>query len=89
MAPSIANDGVKTMQHPMELEAAEAAKLVGRDVPELGEDGLPTGKMSRQPLEADEVLAVRVRDHVVTVVTVAGERLTGEVPAARGARGAK
>lgn len=68
------------MNNPMDLPAAEAAKLVRRDVPELDRDGKPTGKTKPAPVGADEVFAVRVRDTAVTVITTAGEKLTGTLP---------
>lgn len=68
------------MENPMDLPAAEAAKLVHRDVPELDEAGTPTGKLARGAVKPDEVFAVRVRDTGVTVITTSGERLTGLLP---------
>lgn len=65
------------MEHRMDLAPAEAAKLVKREVPELGKDGKPTGKSVEAPIKADEVLACAVRGSAVTVVTIAGEKLTG------------
>jgi membrane protein implicated in regulation of membrane protease activity len=57
------------------MTAAEAAKLVSRDV---GKDGKPNGEIARKPVRADEVLDFRdYGDHVV-VVTVDGQKLTGE-----------
>ena len=73
------------MNNPMDLEPAEAAKLVGREVPVLDKDGKPTGKTERKPIAAREVFACRVRDTTVTVVTTAGEKLTGVVQKKAGA----
>jgi hypothetical protein len=69
------------MENPMDLEPAEAAKLVGREVPVLDRDGKPTSKTERKPISARDVFACRVRDDAVTVVTTAGEKLTGVLPA--------
>lgn len=70
------------MNNPMDLKPAEAAKLVGRDVPVLDKDGKPTGKLERRPIKAEEVFACRVADDgAVTVVTTSGEKLTGNLPA--------
>lgn len=71
------------MSKPMDLPAAEAAKLVKRGVPELGKDGKPTGKMLEKAVSAAEVFAVAVRDDAVTVVTVDGRKLHGTVPATK------
>lgn len=72
------------MNNPMDLEPAAAARLVKREVPATDKEGKPTGKMQRVPIEAGEVFAVRVRDGDVTVITTAGERLTGTLPPAKG-----
>ena len=58
-------------QHPMDLPAEQAAKLVKRLAPEIG---------------ADEVFANRVRGDVITVVTTLGEKLTGKAPASKGGK---
>lgn len=63
------------------LSPAQAAKLVKRQVPEIGKDGKPTGELVDQAIRPDEVLAFVVRDDEVTVVTIAGEKLTGVLPA--------
>lgn len=68
------------MDNPMDLPAAQAAKLVKRQIPEADEDGNPTGKMKPVDVDADEVFACRVRDTVLTVITTDGVRLTGAVP---------
>lgn len=62
------------------LTPKDLAKLVKREVPEI-KDGKPTGKMVEQAIRPEEVLAHAVRGDVVTVVTIAGEKLTGTVPA--------
>lgn len=69
--------------NPMDLPAAQAAKLVKREVAELGKDGKPTGKTVAEAIKADEVLACRVRGDELTVVTTAGEKLTAALPAAK------
>lgn len=68
------------MENPMDMPAADAAKLVKRQAPELAEDGTPTGKLVDAAVQADEVFAVRVRDASVTVITTSGERLLGLLP---------
>lgn len=73
-------------QHPMDLPADEAAKLVTRLAPEFGADGKPTGKDVEVEIGADEVFANRVRGDVLTVVTTAGEKLTGKAPKAKAAK---
>lgn len=70
-------------QNPMDLPAAEAAKLVKRLVPELDKDGKPTGKDVEVALKPAEVFANRVRGDVLTVVTTDGQKLTGRVPPAK------
>ncbi|NMG48288.1 hypothetical protein GO613_09265 [Azoarcus communis] len=67
-------------QHRMDAPAALAAKAVKRMVPEIGEDGKPTGKHVARAIEADEVLANRIDGETIIVVTVAGEKLTGKAP---------
>lgn len=74
------------MKNPMDLPAAEAAKLVRREVPEVGKDGKPTGKMVDKAVAAAEVFAVAVRGDVVTVVTTDGRKLVGELPARKDAK---
>lgn len=71
------------MNTPMDLPAAEAAKLVKRSVPVM-KDGKPTGEHKDVPIKADEVFACRVRDQDVTVITVDGQKLTSVLSAARG-----
>lgn len=63
------------------LSPAQAAKLVKRQVPEIGEDRKPTGKLVDQAIRPDEVLDFAVRGDELTVVTIAGEKLTGVIPA--------
>lgn len=75
-----------TPQHPMDLPAEQAAKLVSRKAPELGADGKPTGKDTEVEIGADEVFANRVRGDVITVVTTSGEKLTGKAPASKGGK---
>lgn len=73
-----------SQQHPMDLPPEQAAKLVHRRAPEIGTDGKPTGGEVEVELAADEVFANRVRDGVLTVVTTAGEKLTGKAPKGKG-----
>ncbi|WP_341893877.1 hypothetical protein [Ferrovibrio terrae] len=61
------------------LSAAEAAKLVHRLVPQLGKDGKPTGEMDKAPVTEAEVLSFREDGNAVIVVTIAGEKLFGEL----------
>lgn len=61
-----------------ELTAAQAAKLVFRDVPKMGEDGKPTGETKKAAIKADEVLSFRDYGTHVVVVTVDGQKFTGE-----------
>lgn len=68
------------MNKPMDLPAAEAAKLVKREEIELGKDGKPTGKVTEKPITAREVFANVVRGDAVTVVTVDGRKLHGTLP---------
>lgn len=70
-------------QHPMDLPAEQAAKLVKRLAPEIGTDGKPTGRDIEVEIGADEVFANRVRGDVLTVVTPSGEKLTGKAPAGK------
>jgi hypothetical protein len=67
-------------QHPMDLPAEQAAKLIKRLAPEIGADGKPTGGDVEVEIGADEVLSCRVRGDVLVVVTTAGEKLTGKAP---------
>lgn len=69
------------MNNPMDLKPAEAAKLVAREIAVRDKDGKPTGKTELKPIAAAEVFACRVRDTAVTVITTAGEKLTGTLPA--------
>lgn len=75
-----------TPQHPMDLPAEQAAKLVKRLAPEIGTDGKPTGRDTEVEIGADEVFANRVRGDVITVVTTSGEKLTGKAPASKGGK---
>ncbi len=70
-------------QQPMDLDAADAAACVKRTVPELDEDGTPTGKEKAVAVKPAEVFANRVREGEVTVITIDGQRLTGKAPAAK------
>lgn len=66
-----------------ELTAADAAKLVFRAVPKLDNDGKPTGKTTRTPIEADEVLAFRDYGSHVVVVTRDGQKFSGDKKAGK------
>ena len=72
-----------TPQHRMDLPAAQAARLVKRTAPELDKDGKPTGKEVEIAVKPAEVLACAVRGTTVTVVTIDGQKLTGEAPPAK------
>lgn len=69
-----------TPQHPMDLPAEQAAKLVKRLVPEIGKDGKPTGETVEKEVGVDEVFANRVRGDEITVVTTDGQKLVGKAP---------
>lgn len=57
---------------------SEVAKKVVRLVPELGQDGKPTGKTKKAPVSAEEILAFSVFDDSrVVVVTRDGQKLEG------------
>lgn len=72
------------MDNPMDIPAAKAAAAVFREIPEIDKDGKPTGKMVKKPVEADEVLACRLRDEALTVITTDGQKLTGVYVAKKG-----
>ncbi|MCU7934119.1 MAG: hypothetical protein KZQ99_04470 [Candidatus Thiodiazotropha sp. (ex Dulcina madagascariensis)] len=59
------------------MTAAQAAKLVKREVPEI-KGGKPTGKTRQAPIKTDEVLAFREYDDHVVVVTHDGRKLRGD-----------
>lgn len=65
-----------------QMTAAEAAKLVKREAPVVGEDGTPTGKVKPVALDPREVFAYRDHGDHVIVVTVDGQKLRGEKPKA-------
>lgn len=65
----MSEDKTKTMT------AAEAAKLVKRQVPEIGKDGKPTGEMIDQAVKASEVLDFKDNGDEVVVVTRDGQKL--------------
>ncbi|MBK6742519.1 MAG: hypothetical protein IPG66_05880 [Hydrogenophilales bacterium] len=67
-----------TAEAPKGMTAAQAAKLVTRDVPVLGKDGKPTGETAKKAIKADEVLSFRDYGDRVVVVTVDGQKFTGE-----------
>lgn len=72
-APEAAAD-----ESPKGMTIAQAAKLVTRDVPVLGKDGKPTGETAKKAVKADEVLSFRDYGDRVVVVTVDGQKFTGE-----------
>lgn len=59
-----------------EMTAADAAKLVVREVPIL-KDGKDTGKVERIAVKASEVLSFRDGGDHVVVVTADGKKLVG------------
>jgi len=65
-------------QAPKEMTAAEAAKLVVREVPVLDKEGKNTGKVNEIPVKAAEVLSFRDYGDYVVVVTNDGKKLTGK-----------
>ncbi|HYE35499.1 hypothetical protein [Methylocaldum sp.] len=67
-------------EKPVELTKAQAAALVFREVPELGDDGKPTGKVAQKRVTADEVFAFSDYGTHVVVVTVDGRKLRGDKP---------
>lgn len=74
------------MSKPMDMPAAEAARLVRREMPELGRDGRPTGRRIERAVLAVDVFAVAVREGQITVVTTDGQKLFGELPAGKAAK---
>lgn len=61
-----------------EMTAADAAKLVSREVPVLNKDGKPSGETKQAAVKASEVLSFRDYGDTVVVVTTDGQKLTGE-----------
>ncbi len=61
-----------------EMTAADAAKLVSREVPALDDKNQPTGKTKQVAVKADEVLSFRDYGDYVVVVTKDGQKLSGE-----------
>jgi hypothetical protein len=62
------------------LTNKDVAKLVYRDVPTFKDDGTPTGKTKKTPLEEKEVFDFHVRDDgTLVVVTIDGKKLFGTV----------
>lgn len=60
------------------MTAAEAAKLVVREIPVIGKDRKPTGEIKKVPVKATEVLSFRDCGDSVVVVTADGQKLTGD-----------
>lgn len=63
----------------VELTKADAAKAVKREVPVFDKDGKPNGETKAIKVAEEEVLDWAVRGNVVTVVTVDGQKLVGEL----------
>lgn len=59
-----------------EMTAADAAKLVCREVPILNK-GVPTGETKEVAVKTSEVLSFRDYGDCVVVVTTDGQKLTG------------
>jgi DNA-binding LytR/AlgR family response regulator len=64
-------------EQPKELTAAQAAKLVKREVPVM-EKGKPTGKMRQVAISVDKVLTFKDYSTYVVVVTTDGQKLRGD-----------
>lgn len=60
-----------------EMTAAEAAKLVVREIPVI-KDRKPTGEVRQVPVKVGEVLSFRDYGSYVVVVTTDGKKLTGD-----------
>lgn len=67
----------KTPEKPQGLTKSDAAKLVSRPVPVIGEDGKPTGKTKDQPISEKEVLSFKDYGDRVVVVTTDGQKFEG------------
>lgn len=63
----------------VELTKADAAKAVKREVPVLDKEGKATEETKAIKVAPEEVLDWAVRGNVVTVVTVDGQKLVGEL----------
>lgn len=74
----------KTADSPAETELtkSQAAALVFREVPEVDDEGKPTGEMAKKPVRPDEVFAFRDYGTHVVVVTIDGRKLKGDKPKA-------
>ena len=77
---SSANDSVEADETPAqrELTADEAAAHVRREVPVI-KKGEPTGETRLVAVETAEVFAHSLRDGLVTVVTVDGQKFTADL----------
>lgn len=71
------------LPHPFDLPADDAAALVKRERPELGEDGKPTGVLVDVAVRPDEVFANRLHGDVLVVVTTDGEKLSARIDLAK------
>lgn len=60
-----------------EMTAADAAKLVSREVPIFDKEKKPTGETKQIAVKANEVLSFRDYSDRVVVVTTDGQKLTG------------
>lgn len=60
------------------MTAAQAAKLVKREVPVLDKKGQPTGKTKLVAIKTDEVLAFNDYGTHVVVVTNDGQKFKGD-----------
>lgn len=60
------------------ITAADAAKLVFREVPILNKEGKPTGETKQVAVKASEVLSFRDYGDYVVVVTMGGQKLRGD-----------
>lgn len=63
----------------VKVTKAEAAKAVKREVPVFDKEGKPTNETKAIKVSEEEVLDWAVRGNVVTVVTVDGQKLVGEL----------
>jgi hypothetical protein len=70
-------DPTKDDKTPKAMTLADAAKLVRRKVPVLGDDKKPTGEFKEKALAEGEALSFREYDDKVVVVTTSGEKLEG------------
>ncbi|WP_434148145.1 hypothetical protein ACR2R6_12920 [Methylocaldum gracile subsp. desertum] len=79
---SDASNAPNESDKPVEMTASQAAALVFREVPELDDEGKPTGKTAKKSVRPDEVFAFRDYGTHVVVVTIDGRKLRGDKPKA-------